>query len=216
MGKGFEFLFGWADLVVLILLMVGVSRGRKRGMSEELLDVVKWLLIVVASAYFYFPIGQVLAESTAFSDLFCYRAVYALCVLLFIGLFAYLRPRIGEKIVDSEFFGRGEYYLGMMAGFIRYACIILVLFAFLNSRQYTPEELRAGRAYQDYNFGTDLFPTPSTLQSAVFEKSLAGTAARTYLSVFLIRPTVAEEKQLGRQGVVRSRERMVQDVLDKR
>ena len=216
MEKGFEIQFGWADLVVLIVLVVGIIRGRKRGMSEEFLDVVKWLLVVVVAAYLYFPLGQVLAQSTVFTDLFCYRAVYALTILFFVAIFAYLRPKVGEKIVDSEFFGRGEYYLGMAAGLIRYACIILVLLAFLNARHYTPYEIQQELAFQENNFGSNLFPTPSALQSAVFDKSLTGAVAKTYLSPFLIRPTIADDKQLSREGVVRSRERLVQDVLDRR
>src|SRR5439155_838084 len=115
MGITFESLqFGWFDVLVITVLLVGVSRGRKRGMSEELLDVIKWALVVFIAANIYEPAGQVLAQST------------------------------------------------------------------------------------------------------VFEKSLTGLLARTYLSSFLIRPTLPEEKQLTRSSVVRGRERLVEDVLDKR
>jgi len=121
-----------------------------------------------------------------------------------------------EEIVSADFFGTGEFYLGMVAGAFRYACIILVLLALLNARHYSAQEIREENAFQEANFGAIRFPTPITMQSAVFEKSLTGLLARTYLSSFLIRPTLPEEKQLTRSSVVRGRERLVEDVLDKR
>ena len=46
-----NFTLSWFDLVALAVLVVGLFRGRKRGMSEELLDVFQWLLIVVISVH---------------------------------------------------------------------------------------------------------------------------------------------------------------------
>src|SRR6266480_562372 len=204
MGINFEGLqFGWIDVLVITVLFVGISRGRKRGMSEELLDVIKWVLVVFIAANIYQPVGQVLAETTVFNDFFCYLAVYLLTIAFFVAIFSYLRPRLGEKIVSADFFGTGEFYLGMVAGAFRYACIILVLLALLNARHYTAQEIKDENAFQEANFGAIRFPTLITMQSAVFEKSLTGLMARTYLSSFLIRPTLPEEKQLTKSSVVR-------------
>ena len=49
--------YNWFDLVVFVFLVIGVFRGRKRGMSEELLSIFQWLSIVLASANFYRPVG---------------------------------------------------------------------------------------------------------------------------------------------------------------
>ena len=57
-----SFTVGWVDLLVVILLTVGVLRGRKRGMSEELLDVIKWTLIVLVAGLLYEPGGRWLSE----------------------------------------------------------------------------------------------------------------------------------------------------------
>jgi len=217
MGISLEALqFGWFDVLVLTILLVGISRGRKRGMSEELLDVIKWALVLVVAANIYQPAGQVLAETTVFTDYFCYLAVYLLTIVFFVSVFSYLRPRLGEKIVSADFFGTGEFYLGMAAGAFRYACIILVLLALLNARHYSAQEIRDENAFQEANFGAIRFPTPITMQSAVFEKSLTGLMARTYLSAFLIRPTLPEDKHLTKSSNVRARERAVEDLLDKR
>ena len=42
--------FNWFDLFVLVMLIVGIFVGRKRGMSLELLAVLQWLVIVFVSA----------------------------------------------------------------------------------------------------------------------------------------------------------------------
>src|SRR5881394_2125757 len=55
-----DFSLSWVDCAVLILLVVGLWRGRKRGMSEELLDIVKWAIIVVAAGILYEPGGRFL------------------------------------------------------------------------------------------------------------------------------------------------------------
>jgi uncharacterized membrane protein required for colicin V production len=211
-----QFRFGWIDVLVLIALLVGFTRGRKRGMSVELLDVFKWLLVVVAAGHLYEPLGQMLAQTTPFNDLFCYIAVYLLLLVCVVALFAWIRPRLGDKLVSADVFGTGEYYLGMAAGAFRYACIILILLALMNARQYTPQEVRDENAFQEANFGSIRFPTLITFQTAVFERSFTGSMARNYLSTYLIRPTVPEDKRLGKNPVARARERLVNEVLDKR
>jgi uncharacterized membrane protein required for colicin V production len=209
--------FGWADVVIVVLLGVGLWRGRKRGMSEECLDILKWAIIVVAAAYFYEPGGRLLAKTSVFSLLACYVFAYFLIVALTFGVFAFIRNRVGAKIVGSEAFGGGEYYLGMAAGVFRYACIILVAMAFLNARYYTPEELAANEKYQLDNFGSSFFPTWSDIQRDVFRKSCVGRLAHEHLQVAFIRSTSPDGKGLGKEtDIGRRRERSVYEVLDKK
>lgn len=209
--------YNWVDLVVVALLILGIVRGRKRGMSEEILDTFKWLLIVVAAGYCYEPLGAIISQSTLFGALTCYIAVYVTIVIIFKVLFASLKKRLGDKLVGSDVFGRGEYYMGMLAGLLRYACIVVVGLALLNARHYTAEELQAKAVYQETNFGTSgLFPTFSSLQSEVFNGSLSGTLATEYLSTFLIRRTGPGDKPIGTHSIVRARERDVNEVLEKR
>ena len=37
------------DGIVVVVLLVGVLRGRKHGMSEELISLIKWLMVVVVA-----------------------------------------------------------------------------------------------------------------------------------------------------------------------
>jgi uncharacterized membrane protein required for colicin V production len=212
-----EFSLSWVDFAVLLLLLVGLWRGRKRGMSEELLDIVKWAIIVVAAALLYQPGGRFLISMSVFSPLACYVTVYAGIALLVVILFGFLRRGAGAKLVGSDVFGGAEYYLGMAAGMFRYGCIILVAMAFLNARYYTPEEVRARSQYQQDNFGSSFFVTLPDLQQEVFTRSYVGRFTKEYLSVILIQPTSSEGKSLsGDDDIARRRERSVYDVLDKK
>jgi uncharacterized membrane protein required for colicin V production len=207
----------WIDFVVVALLGFGLWRGRKRGMSEELLDIIKWAVILIVAGLLYEPSGRLLSEITSvFSLLSCYVAMYIALAFLVILLIAMVRKSVGAKLVGSDVFGSAEYYLGMVAGTFRYACIILVGMAFLNARYYSPEELRAGTKYQEDNFGTTFFLTWPDLQQEVFKRSFAGRLTHEYLDVLLIRPTAGDGKSLGGENAIgRQRERSVYE-LDKR
>lgn len=211
-----SFSLSWVDLLVVVLLMVGVLRGRKRGMSEELLDVIKWAVIVVAAAALYAPLGQYLSKVSLFSLLSCYVGVYGLVVLLTMLLFSFLRHNVGAKLVGSDTFGSAEYYLGMMAGCFRYACIILVGMAFLNARYYSPAEVRAKSKYQHDNFGSSFFLTLPDIQQEVFVDSLTGRIAHNYLNIALIRPTVGSSKPVKDDNSIgRRREGAINQIMDK-
>jgi uncharacterized membrane protein required for colicin V production len=212
-----SYLVGWVDLLVVILLVVGVLRGRKRGMSEELLDVIKWSLIVLVAGMLYEPSGRWLSQMSVFSLLSSYVFAYVAIAVLIFATFALIRSRIGEKLIGSDVFGRSEYYLGMVAGGYRYVCVMLVAMAFLNARYYTPAEISASNKYQDWNFGTTLFPTIPDFQREVFDNSLTGRAAHDYLNVILIRPTARDDKGVGGDGSIRrQRERTINEIMDKR
>ena len=213
-----SFSVSWVDLMVVILLGVGLWRGRKRGMSEELLDIIKWALIVVIAGFLYEPGGRFLAQSTSiFGLLSCYLATYIAIALLVVAVIAMIRRSVGSKLVGSDAFGSAEYYLGMIAGIFRYACIIVVGMAFLNARYFTPEEVRASTKYQLDNYGSSFFLTLPDLQQEVFARSFTGKLAREYLNIVLIRPTSGDGKSLGGDDALgRKRERSVYDLLDKR
>ena len=206
----------WVDFAIVLVLLIGVARGRKRGMSEELLDLIKWLASVALAALFYQPLGNYLEANSFFSHLFCYLAVYLGIVLAIRLAFSMVKQQVGEKLVGSDLFGNAEYYLGIGAGLVRFACIVLFVLALLNARFYSPEELDRGRKMQADNFGTISFPTLATLQEQVFVKSLLGSAIKHNLAAVLIKPTPPEKKGLARAGATRNREQVIDEVLKPR
>ncbi len=51
---------GLFDVLLIIVLGVGVWRGKVRGISEELLEFLQWLVIVVAAGFLYSLVGDLL------------------------------------------------------------------------------------------------------------------------------------------------------------
>jgi hypothetical protein len=185
-------------------------------MSEEVLDLFKWVAIVITAGHLYGPIGRFVSDMSVLSRLTGYIAAYTTILLAFHIFFTYLRRAVGQKLVTCDAFGAGEYYMGMVAGGFRYLCFIIVALAFLNARAYAPEEIAADEAFQEKNFGSIRLPTPNRLQTAVFNGSWSGLMARNYLSSYLIQQTAPEDKPLGGGQTLPGRERNFNEVLDKR
>jgi uncharacterized membrane protein required for colicin V production len=213
-----NFSLSWVDFAVAVALLVGLWRGRKRGMSEELLDIIKWALIVLLAGLGYQPIAHLLLSFTSvFGTLSMYVATYMALALIIAITFGIIRKHAGAKLIGSDAFGSSEYYLGMMAGLFRYACIVIVAMSFLHAPQYTPEEIRAKTKYQEDNFGTTFFLTVPQLQQQVFKQSLSGKFVEEYLQVVLIRPTAGGggDDLAGKDNAARARERSVNSLLEK-
>jgi uncharacterized membrane protein required for colicin V production len=205
---------GWFDLVVAALLIFGIFRGRKRGMSVELLDVFRWLLIVVLCGQLYQPLGRYLADYTQITVLAGYVIAY-LGIALFIKiLFTWLKHAVGEKVVGSDIFGRLEFYLGMGAGALRFACMILFALALMNARFISDAQLKADAKMQKDNFGDISFPTFGSVQQDVFKNSLCGQLVKEHLSNQLIVPTAAANQTASRENIGKARERELNDVMN--
>ncbi|HVV72565.1 MAG TPA: CvpA family protein [Verrucomicrobiae bacterium] len=182
------------DVALIVVLFLGLLRGRKHGMSEELMNVLKWLAVLLTCAFLYEPLGTFLAESSPFSLLASFLIVYITLALAILGLFALLKHRLGGKLIGSDIFGRSEYYLGMISGLVRFACILLVCMAVLNARYFSPQEVRAMQAFQNDVYGKEYFPTWHTAQSGGFENSASGSWIKDHLGFLLIKPTRPENK----------------------
>ena len=189
--------FNAFDVILFVVLVVGIFRGRKHGMSEELMPLLTWLAILFICAVAYEPLGSLFTEQAGlFSKLSCYIISYVGLALIIIGLFAWLKRGLGGKLLGSDLFGKAEYYLGMGSGLIRFACITLVLLAVINARYYTAQEVKAEEKFQNDVYGSHYFPTWQNVQSTVFERSLTGPWIKENLSFLLIKPTETETKEL--------------------
>jgi uncharacterized membrane protein required for colicin V production len=212
-----SFNYNWFDFMAILVVLLGVTRGRKRGLSQEVIDMFKWLLIVVVAAYVYEPWGTLLAEKTVFSLLSSFVAVYVTTAIIIKAVFGMIKGQIGEKLTSSDVFGRAEYYLGMVGGAVRYTCILIVGLALLNARLYTQQEVASWTKTQKDNFGDIPVPSLSGLQQTVFNESFLGQMAKTYLQGFLIKPTPPEVKEIVNASTPgRKRERMIDEVMGKK
>ena len=120
-------------------------------------------------------------------------AGYLTVALLVFMIFVALRRHFGPKLVGSTMFGSSEYYLGMISGAIRYACMMLTALALLNAPIYTAAEIQAKKAYNNRWFGGgmkdykgDFFPTLDEVQASVYKVSLTGPLIRDNLTILLI------------------------------
>jgi uncharacterized membrane protein required for colicin V production len=186
----------WFDLAVVGLLLVGILRGRKRGMSQEFLDVFKWLALVIACGFLYQPVGDMMPHSAVFGRLGAYVTAYVSIAIIVLSVFAILKRAMGGKLIGSDKFGNAEYPLGMASGMIRFACMIIAALALLNARSYTSDEVNAEMKFQNDNYGSQFFPTLQTIQAQVFKKSMSGSAIKEYLALILIKPTAPEKKDV--------------------
>ena len=189
------------DVTLLVVLVLGILRGRKHGMSEELMSLIKWLVVLIVCAFVYEPAGTWLAESSPFSLLASFLIVYVTLALLILGLFALVKHRLGGKLIGSDIFGRSEYYLGMGGGMVRFACVLLTLLAVLNARYFSPQEVRAMEAYQNDVYGKNYFPGWHTAQAVVFEDSVSGSWIKDHLGFLLIKATPPEDKSYHQKDV---------------
>src|SRR5215213_4524023 len=94
------------DGFFVAFLIVGILRGRKRGISEELLDVLQWIAIVVCAAFAYPAIGGLLINFAAFPPVLGNVFGYVLTTLIVVFLFRILKRGVGEKLVQGDVFGR--------------------------------------------------------------------------------------------------------------
>jgi uncharacterized membrane protein required for colicin V production len=208
---------GWVDFVTLLVVGIGFVRGRKRGMSEELLDVLQWIIIVVAGAFFYRTLGDLMNQRPLLSQLSYYLLSYILIALAVSLVFLFLKKRLGQKLVESDSFGVFEFYGGMAAGCVRWLCMYLFALSMLHAPYYSPEYLAQRAKEVDYNYGSDFFPAPCKIQASVFKDSLTGKGAEKYLGRFMMESTSGDAKALrGEDSLAKRRERAVDDAFGRK
>ena len=191
------------DLVVIVVLAAGIFRGRKHGMSEELLSLLKWLAILLGCAAAYEPGAELIKQFTnMFSRLTCYLLAYVGGALLIFLLFVGIKRVFSGKLVGSDIFGRTEYYLGMGSGLVRVSCMLLAALALLNARYFSPTEVRAMEARDIDIYGSDFFPGLHSVQATVFNQSLTGPWIKENLGFLLIKPTEPENKAMHQKEAV--------------
>jgi uncharacterized membrane protein required for colicin V production len=185
----------WFDVLLIVVAVAGIFRGRKRGMSEELLTLLAWLTVLIGCALTYAPVGKLLADTLSWTMLNCYLIAYVVIWLVIIGSFALLKRALGGKLIGSDIFGKSEYYLGMMSGMIRFLCCLLAFMALLNARLFPRAEVLAWEKNQKDIYGSTFFPGLHSLQSGVFEQSLTGPWIKENLDFLLIKPTLPENNK---------------------
>jgi len=189
----------WFDLAIVLLLVAGAFRGRKRGMSQEVLPLLNWIAVVTLCGLFYHPVAEMIANATVFTMLSASYAAYLGIAAFVMILFAIIKRQLGGKIVGSDMFGNSEYYLGIFSGMVRFACILIFALALLNARSYSQKEIQERNLFVMQNYSNDFFPAWFQVQDQVFRESFAGPVIHSQLGFVLIKPVEAESKPIKRK-----------------
>jgi uncharacterized membrane protein required for colicin V production len=204
--------YDYFDGIVVVWLIIGLLWGRKRGMTQQFLPMLQWIGIVVVGGVFYRPVSRLVHEYAEFGQLWSNIFAY---VLLGFGVhlvYLIVKHAIGEKLTGSDFFGRGEYYLGMLAGMVRFACMVLAMLALMNSRIITKAEMAKTEKMQSDNFSDIRFPTYGSVQQAFLFESFTGNVVESNLQVVLIYPVTPEKPHIADTHAHRQ-EQMINDIL---
>jgi uncharacterized membrane protein required for colicin V production len=192
----------WFDGAVVVVLGLGLWRGRKNGMSKEVMPLFQWLSLILASGMGYALFAPTYANTIGTGKAASAMLGYCTLALATWLVFYILRGIFVPRLTGSNFFGGGEYYLGMMSGMIRFACMLVAALALLNAPFYTTADIQAHNAYVQRWFGGGMysgnyFPSVDTVQDHVFKKSFIGSGIKKYLGELLIdtAPPNVKEKQ---------------------
>jgi uncharacterized membrane protein required for colicin V production len=181
----------WFDGAVLGILIFGLFRGRKHGMTREVLPLLKWVSLVLVCGFWYQTAAQLLVNTGRLSKLASCIFGYLLLAFAVFLVFLTIKRLLGYRLGENNFFGSAEYYLGMFSGMIRVACMLLAVLALLNAPFYTEVDIKKHDAYVKRWFGGglysgDYFPSLKTVQEQVFTKSFTGPYIKDYLGPLLI------------------------------
>jgi uncharacterized membrane protein required for colicin V production len=174
-------LFDWFDLAFVAILISGLFRGRHNGMTKELIPFLQWVTIVLVCGLVDPILGPIFQDQLKLSKMWAYLAAYGALFVVVTIPFSIIKHKFSKGLATSDFFKGNEYYLGMIAGAVKWFCIMLVWMAVLNAPVYTQADIAAHNAYAQQVYGGgekgysgDYFPTVQTLQEEILKNSCCG------------------------------------------
>jgi uncharacterized membrane protein required for colicin V production len=199
------------DYGAVILLLIGAIQGGRRGFSQEILNLLKWLAIVALGAHGCAILGVALADWLSITPASGYVLAYTLIALLLGLAFYMLRRAVGGKLMSKDVFGRFEIPLGVTAGVMRLACIILVFMALLNLVPPPMADAAGGAPAA----ATTTRQFLGVLHDTVFVESWSGQNIKNSFSDELVQPPANSNPQPKRfEDIGRRRERAAEEALE--
>lgn len=187
--------FNWFDAVFLITIGFGCYDGKKNGLSGEHIPLFKWMLIGLAGGVMGDLFGSLLQMTLSLSSYWSRMIGAALWIGTGWGVFAFLNSKGITQLKDSDWFGKVEYPLGVVAGALRLLCILLTVMSLLNGRIYTTAQIQAQREEQIRELGSAIFPTVGMINGAVFKGSYIGPRLNRWMGWAFITASPAPPKR---------------------
>ena len=178
----------WFDVAVLLLLWGGLLRGRAKGMSNQLLELLQWLGTVFVGALLYRPIGHWLQPHLQVSSVATNVIAFLLIGSVLKLVVGRLENGISEKLLSGDYFGRLEYPLGMLAGVLIHAAVLLAALSLIRARHISAEEAKAAEKKQLAELGSTFFPDLGMIQREIFAKSMSGKFIDQHFGQHLLQP----------------------------
>jgi uncharacterized membrane protein required for colicin V production len=187
----------WFDFTILGVLCFGLFRGRKNGMTKEILPTAQWICIVVAAAFAYPLAAQYLDSTCGLGKAWSASLAYFAAATVIWLIFTFIKKALARRLEGSNVFGSSEYYLGMFSGMIRYGCIALFFVALSNAPHYTAADIAAKAAYNKRWYGGGMYdgnyvPDFNNIQDAVFKNSFSGPYIKDYAAIMLVQTGPAD------------------------
>jgi hypothetical protein len=137
-------------------------------------------------ACFIGSLSPLVHQYTQFGTLWSNITAYLLIAVGIHLIYMWFKQMLATKLVEKDPFGRSEFYLGMMAGVVRFGCILLVALSLMNSYVETAAELAQTEKFQKDNFSDIRFPTYGEFQQDVLFKSFTGNLVESISNPFLL------------------------------
>ncbi|HUD48975.1 MAG TPA: CvpA family protein [Candidatus Baltobacteraceae bacterium] len=208
-----RFNLNYVDLIVVVWLIIGLLYGRKRGMTQELLPTIQWVAIVVVAGLFYQPLSAQIQQYAHFEPLWSNVSAYLLLGFGVHLVYLWVKHLLHHKLIGTDMFGKGEYYFGMLAGMVRFGCMVIMVCALMNSRIVTKAELAKTEKAQSDAFSDIRFPTYGTIQQAVLVESYSGSLIETNLHSVMI-ASVTPKPEVKTETLKQQQERLVNEIID--
>ena len=199
------------DFLLIGFFGLGFWRGKVRGISEELLDFLQWLVIFLSAGFLYGYVGDLLKRG-GLGQLEANIGGYMILVIAISLIFNGIKSSVGNKLLDSDFFGGWEYRLGGLAGGIRFICTWLCVVALLNARYFDADFVKAQRKAQQKEVGIVVFPTWGMLQHMALYESLSGPYIRQYLKYQLMTPVGYAPPEKKSEPIGKREQKVLDDV----
>lgn len=181
--------FSWFDIVVIALLVVGFIHGKKRGMSGELVDLMAALAMVVVAGDYHKPASAFITQFSNLAPQWANLVAYIGIIFGIASVVGVVKNKMGSKLVSGDLFGRAEYYLGALAGVVRYGCYVVIGITLINSKIASVAEAEEAKAKQIKEVGSTFIPSPVEIHVAIVHKSFVSTLVKDVLEEKLIDST---------------------------
>lgn len=209
-------MLNYVDLILLIIILIGVYHGYRRGFILGFLELFALAASILAAFYFYQSTANILAKYLALQERLILPIAFLITLLLsrfVIGIVLYfLIKQVPAKLHRHQL----NKYIGILPGFIRgyfYASIFALLFLFVNlwsnlskatRESYIANTLTQQIEFMDAKIASDI---SEKVKKSISKLTIEPESEETVYLHFKIEKPLANEKMENHMLVLLNQER---------